>query len=90
MQEKRQKDVAAAYAWSAKTKHKALLALLAYSHFRVMRAQQTIAARHHCALRRKASILAAWRGLARYLVPIRRALHVMTSRVSTCHSKTTA
>jgi hypothetical protein len=81
VQEKRQKQVAAAYAWSAKTKHKALMALLSYSQFRRTHAQQTIAARHHCVMTRKACLLAAWRDLARYLVPIRRTLDVLTSKV---------
>lgn len=61
LQEKHQKQVAAAYAWSTKTKHKALTALLSYSQFRLTRAQQTVAARHHCAMTRKAGVLAAWR-----------------------------
>jgi hypothetical protein len=81
LQEKHQKQVAAAYAWSTKTKHKALTALLSYSQFRLMRAQQTIAARHNCTMTRKAGVLAAWRDLARYLAPIRRALDVMTHKV---------
>jgi hypothetical protein len=81
LQEKHQKQVAASYAWSTKTKHKALTALLAYAQFRHTRAQQTIAARHHWALTRKAGVLRAWRGVARYLAPVRRALETMTSRV---------
>jgi hypothetical protein len=82
LQEKQQKQVAATYAWSSRTKHKALTALLSYSTFRRTRVQQTIAARHHWAVTRKAGVMSAWQGLARYLAPIRAALDVMTSRVS--------
>jgi hypothetical protein len=81
VQEKHQKQVAAVYAWSTKMKHKVLMALLSYSQFRRTRAQQSIAARHHCILTRKAGVLAAWRDLARYLAPIRRTLDVLTSKV---------
>lgn len=82
MQEKQQKQVAATYAWSTKTKHKAFTALLSYSQFRRTRAQQTIAARHHHVMTWKAGVLGAWRGLARYLAPIRTAVDVMTHKVS--------
>lgn len=83
VQEKRQKQLAAAYAWSTKTKHKALTALLSYASFRRTRLQQTVAARHHCAVTRKAGVLAAWRSLARYLAPIRTGLEMITHKVST-------
>ena len=82
VQEKQQKQVAAAFAWSSKAKLKALTALLSYSEFRRTRAQQTIAARHHWVMTRKAGVMSAWHGLARYLAPIRTALDVMASRVS--------
>lgn len=82
-QEKRQKQLAAAYAWSTKTKHKALTALLSYASFRRTRAQQTVAACHHCALTRKSGVLAAWRSLARYLAPIRTGLEKIAHKVST-------
>lgn len=82
MQEKRQKQLAAAYAWSTKTKLKALTALLSYASFRRTRAQQTLAAGHHCAVTRKAGVLVAWHSLARYLAPIRTGLEQITHKVS--------
>jgi hypothetical protein len=55
--------------------------MLAYAEFRRTRAQQSLAARHHCRQRSKAAVLGAWLGAARYLAPIRRALTTIMSKV---------
>lgn len=81
LQEKRQKSIAADFAHTMVTKRKALGVLLAYAEFRRIRAQQTLAARHHCRQHTKAAVLGAWRAAAGYLAPIRRALHTIATKV---------
>lgn len=87
LQEKRQKLVAALYTYSSSLTRKATLAWLLYLQHRQTKAQQWQRAARHYVLRRKAVCFGGWLRTARYLVPLRRNMGRLHTKV-TCSTDT--
>jgi hypothetical protein len=88
LQEKRQKLVAALYTYSSGLTRRATIAWLLYLQQRQTKAQHWQRAARHYVLRRKAVCFGSWLRTTRYLVPLRRnmgRLHTKVIRVDSPH-----